>query len=646
MIRANRRFRYPFTTCTACGPRYSIVDALPYDRACTAMSGFTMCAACQAEYQDPVDRRYHAETQACPDCGPSLTYHDGAGATLAERDDALEAAAAGIRAGSIIALKGLGGFQLLVDARNEEAVARLRQRKRRPEKPFALMVRDLDQAAELATLTPDERDMLTSPAGPIVIVTCKDDAPITPSIAPALPWLGLMLPTTPLHHLLLETLGFPVVATSGNLAGEPMAIEIDEARKHLGDIADRFLTHDRPIRRPLDDSVQRLIAGRPVTLRLARGVAPLIVTRTDIDQRMLALGGQEKSAIAIASEHGILLGPHIGDLDTVAARKAHEASAVDLQRTQRIEPDWIACDQHPDYASTHFAERQGSPVRKVQHHAAHVLSCMAENDLAPPLLGFAFDGTGYGEDGTIWGGEVILVTKDGWRRVASFRPFALPGGEMAVREPRRVAVALLLDALGVEVFREHQALMPIKSRRASDFAVLKRMIETGLNTPMTSSVGRLFDGVAAITGLRQITSFSGQAAVELEGRASRAATSLTGAYPFDVSDHEPYLLVDWRPAIRALVDDVEKKRDVDEMAVAFHNGIAVAMVDIAKRLGQEHVGLSGGCFQNRCLTERAKDQLEAAGFIVHLHRNVPPNDGGLAVGQIACAAFERERETR
>ena len=641
----SRRYRYPFTTCTACGPRYSIIDTLPYDRVRTAMADFTMCAACRAEYDDPADRRFHAETLACPDCGPSLAYQDSDGRSLATCDDALEAVAADLTAGHIIALKGLGGFLLLVDARNDDAVARLRQRKHRPEKPFALMVRDHDQAAELATLTPDERDMLTSPAGPIVILDRRDGMNVAHSVAPGLPWLGLMLPTTPLHHLLLDILSFPIVATSGNLAGEPMAIEIEDARKHLGDIADRFLTHDRPIRRPLDDSVQRLIAGRPVTLRLARGLAPLTVPRTGGHQHMLALGGQEKSAIAIASQHGILLGPHIGDLDTAAARKAHEASAVGLQRTQRIEPDRIACDLHPDYASTHFAERQGLPVQKVQHHAAHALSCMADNGLAPPLLCFAFDGTGYGEDGTIWGGEAILVTEDGWRRVASFRPFALPGGEMAVREPRRVAIALLLDALGADVFREQQTLMPIKSRRASDLTVLKRMIETGLNTPVTSSVGRLFDGVAAITGLRQIASYSGQAAVELEGRASRAATSLTGAYPFYVNDDGPYLLVDWRPAIRALVDDVEKKRDVDEMAVAFHNGIAVAMVDIAKRLDQKHVGLSGGCFQNRYLTERAKDQLEAAGFIVHLHRNVPPNDGGLAVGQIACTAFERERET-
>ena len=448
-----------------------------------------------------------------------------------------------------------------------------------------------------------------------------------------------------MHHLLLDALGFPIVATSGNLAGEPMVIEIQDARRRLGDIADRFLIHDRPIRRPLDDSVQRLIAGRPVTLRLARGLTPLTITCNCIDQQMLALGGQEKAAIAIASEHGIVLGPHIGDLDAPAARKAHEASAIDLQRTQRIEPDCIACDQHPDYASTRFAERQGLPVQKVQHHAAHVFSCMTDNELAPPLLGFAFDGTGYGEDGTIWGGEAILVTEDDWRRVASFHPFALPGGEMAVREPRRTAIALLLDTFGEDVFREHQALMPIKSRRASDLAVLKRMIETGLNTPLTSSVGRLFDGVAAIIGLRQITSYSGQAGIELEGHASRAATSLTGAYPFDVSDDGPYLLVDWRPAIRALVDNVEKKRDVDQVAAAFHNGVVAAMVDIAKKIGQEHVGLSGGCFQNRTLTERAKDRLEAAGFTVHLHRNVPPNDGGLAVGQTACAAFERERET-
>ncbi|MEM9627856.1 MAG: carbamoyltransferase HypF [Pseudomonadota bacterium] len=642
---ANRRYRYPFTTCTACGPRFSIVDALPYDRARTAMSGFSMCAACRAEYENPDDRRFHAETQACPDCGPTLAYQEGAGRTLATCDEALEAAAADLRAGQIIALKGLGGFQLLVDARNEDAVARLRARKQRAEKPFALMVQDIDQASKLAMLAPRERDMLAGPAGPIVLVTERDDAPVYPAVAPALPWLGLMLPTTPLHHLLLDAVGVPVVVTSGNLNGEPMAIEIDDARTRLGSIADRFLTHDRPIRRPLDDSVQRLIARRPITLRLGRGLAPLTVSREGAQPTMLALGGQEKTAVAIASQHGIVLGPHIGDLDTLAARAAHEAAVVDIERTQGVSPELVVCDRHPDYASTGLAERIGKPVRRIQHHAAHVFSLMTDNDLASPLLGFAFDGTGYGEDGTIWGGEAILVTEDGWRRVASFRPFALPGGEMAIREPRRTAIALLLDALGEDVVREQQALMPIRSLRASDLAVLKRMIETKLNTPMTSSVGRLFDAAAAIIGIRQITSYSGQAAIELEGRTGRTATSLTGAYPFDVDDNGNHLVVDWRPAIRALVDDVGKERDVGEMATAFQNGIADVMVDIARKIGRARIGLTGGCFQNRYLTECAKDRLEAAGFTVHLHRNVPPNDGGLAVGQIACAAFEHKRET-
>ncbi|MGI9509103.1 MAG: carbamoyltransferase HypF [Geminicoccaceae bacterium] len=638
----NRRYRYPFTTCTACGPRFSIVDALPYDRERSAMAGFTMCGSCRAEYDDPADCRFHAETQACPDCGPSLIYLSSDGETLAQRDEALEAAAADIRAGRIVALKGLGGFQLLVDARNEQAVTHLRRRKRRPDKPFALMVRDLDQAVELATLQPAERDMLTSAAGPIVIAAHSEEAAIAPSVAPALPWLGLMLPTTPLHHLLLDALRFPVVATSGNLAGEPMAIEVGDAQQRLDRIADRFLTHDRPIRRVLDDSVQRLIADRPVTLRLGRGLAPLTVTRKCVEPSMMALGGQEKVAVAVASKHGIVLGPHVGELNAPTTRMAHEAAAADFGRTQGVVPDVVVCDRHPDCASTQLADRLGKPVQKIQHHAAHVFSCMAENDLAPPLLGFAFDGTGYGEDGTIWGGEAILVTDDGWRRVASFRPFALPGGEMAIREPRRTAIALLLDTFGEDALRELSTLMPIKSRRASDLAVLKRMIKTGLNTPMTTSVGRLFDGVAAIIGLCQITTYSGQAAIELE---SRTATSCMGAYPFDVIEDGPHLAIDWRPAIRALVDDVLNDCDVGVMAAAFHDGVAATMVEIARRVGQPLIGLSGGCFQNRYLTERAKDGLEAAGFAVQLHRDVPPNDGGLAAGQIACAAFERERKT-
>ena len=642
----DRRFRYPFTTCTACGPRVSIIEALPYDRERTSMATFQMCATCSREYADPTDRRFHAETQACPKCGPQLVYINREGDTLALRNDALAAAATDIRAGKIIALKGLGGFQLLVDARSEEAVARLRQRKRRPDKPFALMVRDIEQASKLGHLEPREQEMLESTAGPIVIVDRRDDAGIAPSVAPALPWFGLMLPTTPLHHLLLDALGFPIVATSGNRTGEPMAIELCDAFDRLDRVADSYLSHDRPIVRPLDDSVQRLIADQPVTLRRARGLAPHRIDHVGNKQSMLALGGQERTAIAVASEHGIVVGPHIGDLDTMATRAAHEAAASDLCDMHGIEPELVVCDRHPDYASTQLAHEHGRPVREIQHHGAHVFSCMADNGIAPPLVGFAFDGTGYGEDGTIWGGEAILVTEDMWRRVASLRPFALPGGEMAIREPRRIAIALLLDALGQDAFQHADTLMPVRSRRGSDLAVMKRMIETGVNTPLTSSVGRLFDGVAAIIGLRQITSYSGQAAIELEGLTGHATTSSTDAYSFDVCSDGSCLIVDWRPTIRQLVNDVQSDRDLVEMATAFHNGIALAMVKVAKAIGEPTVALSGGCFQNRTLAERAKAHLETAGFTVYLHRDVPPNDGGLAVGQIACAAFEQEREIR
>jgi hydrogenase maturation protein HypF len=645
---ANRRYLYPFITCTACGPRFSILDALPYDRARTAMAGFAMCDACREEYQNPADRRFHAETQACPDCGPALAYHGRDGDVLARRGDALDTAAADLRVGKIVAIKGLGGFQLLADARNEEALARLRQRKRRPDKPFALMVRDLDQASALARLSPEERAVLASPAGPIVILDRRDDAgapPIAPSVAPSLPWLGLMLPTTPLHCLLLDALGFPIVATSGNRAGEPMAIELEEALARLATIADRFLSHDRPIRRALDDSVQRLVAGRSLTLRRARGLAPLIVARDRIEPAMLALGGQEKAAVAIAFESGVVLGPHVGDLDSPPARTAHQQAGADLSRLYGIEPALIVGDRHPDYASTDLARRLEKPVRNIQHHAAHIFACMADNRLRPPLLGFAFDGTGYGEDGTIWGGEAIMVTTEGWRRVASLRPFHLPGGEMAIREPRRIAIALLLGAFDEDAFRNMATLMPIRSRRASDLAVLKRMIETGLNAPLTSSFGRLFDGVAAILGLRQITSYSGQAAVELEGRV---APSCAEAYPFGVVETDradrPALEIDWRPAIRALATDVVDGREPGVVAAAFHNGVVAAIVDVAKQIGEPVVALSGGCFQNRYLTERAVEGLEAAGFVAHWHRDAPPNDGGLAVGQIACAAFEQESE--
>ena len=588
----------------------------------------------------------------CPDCGPQLTYRDERGSALATRDAALDGAIADIRAGKIIALKGLGGFQLIVDARSDEAVQRLRTRKHRPDKPLALMVRDLAEASRLADLARSEKDLLASPAGPIVILEKRADLSadaIAPSVAPELPWLGLMLPTSPLHHLLIERLGCPIVATSGNLAGEPIAIDDDDACQRLSGVADRFLTHDRPIRRPLDDSVQRIVAGQPLMLRRARGYAPLAVARGMASPSMLALGGQEKTTIAITTAGGPVVSQYIGDLDGELSRASHAQTAQDMLQLHGLDPEIIVCDAHPDYASTMLAPTFKKRVRTVQHHAAHIYSCMADNGLAPPVLGFAFDGTGYGEDGTIWGGEALLVTEEGWQRVATCRAFGMPGGEMAIREPRRIALALLLATFGEDALRAMPTLMPIRSRRASDLRVLQRMIETGVNTPPTSSVGRLFDGVASIIGLRQITSYSGQAAVELEGRVDRVTTSSAKAYPFDIDHHggddQRTLVIDWRPAIRALVSDVQNERDVGEMAFAFHDGLAAAMVDVAKKIGEPRVALSGGCFQNRHLSERAKTLLEAAGFQVHLHRNLPPNDGGLALGQLACAAFQEQRET-
>ncbi len=361
---------------------------------------------------------------------------------------------------------------------------------------------------------------------------------------------------------------------------------------------------------------------------------------------MLALGGQEKTTLAITTAGGPVVSQHIGDLDGEAARTGHADIAQDILRLHGLEPEIVVCDAHPDYASTMLAPSFKKPVRAIQHHAAHVFSCMADNDLAPPLLGFAFDGTGYGADGTIWGGEALLVTENGWQRIATCRSFGLPGGEAAIRQPWRTALALLLETFGANACPAWADLPPVRSRRAGDLAVLQRMIETGLNTPRTSSVGRLFDGVAAIIGLRQTTSYSGQAAIELEGRLT---TSFTGAYHFSVDKNtgndQPKLIIDWRPAIRALIGDVQNNRDVGEMAAAFHNGLAAAMVDVAARIGQPTIGLSGGCFQNRFLTERVKALLEAAGFQIHLHRNVPPNDGGLALGQLACAAFDMKRET-
>jgi hydrogenase maturation protein HypF len=637
----DRRCRYPFINCTQCGPRYSIVEDMPYDRARTAMRRFTMCAACQAEYDDPGDRRFHAEPNACPACGPRLALWDGEGATLATADDALMAAAQALRAGHTVAVKGIGGFHLMVDARNDEAVRRLRSAKRRKAKPFAVMFPALGDIEAACRLAPEEAALLTAPARPIVLVRGRG-APIAPSVAPDTPRIGGFLPCAPLHHLLTRELGFPVVATSGNISDEPIAIDEAEALERLTGIADLFLVHDRPIVRPVDDSVAQVVCGKPQLLRRARGYAPAPVASGSLPDGVLAFGGHLKATVALTAGDSLVLSQHLGDLDTVAAREAHGRSCGDIARLYDQRPRLAVHDTHPDYASSRAAEASGLPRLAVQHHVAHVAACMAEHGLAPPVLGVAWDGTGYGLDGTIWGGEFLLVTKAGWRRAAHLRPFRLPGGEAAIREPRRAALGLLFEAFGDRAF-EMTGLAPIAAFALAERDVLHSMLTRGVNAPVTTSAGRLFDGFAALCGLYQRTSHEGQAAAAFEWAADGRATGRAYDMPLIETKDAP-LTVDWTPALAAALADLQEGAPAAAISEALHNGLARAIPAVAARVGERKVVLTGGCFQNVRLTEAAVAALKKAGCTPYWHQRVPPNDGGIAAGQAMWAAWRAAEE--
>ncbi len=671
----DRRYRYPFTNCTDCGPRFTILEALPYDRPNTTMRRFRMCPACQAEYEDPLDRRFHAQPNACPRCGPTLAFYargDGPPnptedhpdfpprveeyIRIALGDAALRHAAEALRAGRIVAVKGLGGFHLMVDARNEAAIDRLRARKPRRDKPFALMARDLDQVRAMCFLSPEAEAILKGPEAPIVLLPRRPDAPVAPNVAPNNPYLGVMLPYTPLHHLLLQELDFPVVATSGNLTDEPICTDEWEAFRRLSRVADAFLIHNRPIARHVDDSVMILMGGEPRLLRRARGFAPLPILLNRSLPTILAVGGHLKNTVALSVGRQVFLSQHIGDLDTAEALAAFERVIFDFLRLYEAEPVAIAHDMHPDYASTVWAHRAAAgdlpqplsrraplPLIPVQHHHAHLVACLADNGVEGPALGVTWDGTGYGPDGTIWGGEFLLGDAHGFRRVASLRPFRLPGGDAAILAPRRAAFALLWELKGDAVL-EWEHLAPVRALRPREREMLAQMMARGVNAPWTSSIGRLFDAVAALLDLRQEITFECQAAMALEFIADPREA---GAYPLPLSpqSEEDGLLgvLDWAPLLEAVLEDLRRGEDRTRIAARFHNALVQAMVGVARAIGESRVVLSGGCFQNRLLTERAAQRLAEEGFTVLLHRQVPPNDGGISLGQILIAAAHLDR---
>ncbi|MBM3553830.1 MAG: carbamoyltransferase HypF [Alphaproteobacteria bacterium] len=643
---SNRRYLYPFINCTQCGPRFSIIEDLPYDRARTSMRRFAMCAQCQREYDDPQDRRFHAEPNACPVCGPQLALWNTASETLAMDRDALLAATEALRAGAIVAVKGIGGFHLMVDARSQRAVTRLRARKRRPEKPFAVMFPTLATLHEACRISAEEEALLTSPASPIVLLKRSSDT-LASAVAPENPLLGAMLPYSPLHHLLMRELGFPIVATSGNISDEPIVIDEHDVLARLTGVADIFLVHNRPIVRPLDDSVTRVVCGHELMLRRARGYAPASITVADAMAGVLALGGHLKTSIALTGEGAVTLGPHIGDLESVETREAHARAAQDLIRLGGARPQLIVRDLHPDYATSRTAEDYGKPIFAVQHHLAHVVACMAENGVSPPALGVAWDGAGYGLDGTIWGGEFLLVTKSGWRRVAHLRSFPLPGGDAAAREPRRAALGLLYEAFGSGALAMAD-LVPLAAFTPNERDALGVMLARGVNSPLTSSAGRLFDAFAALCGLRQRASYEGQAASQLEWALTDCADG--PAYPFPLRAPEKAggaYIMDWAEALHVALSELRGGAAPGAISDALHNGLANAIVALAERIGERRVALSGGCFQNTRLLGTAVGALRAAGFEPLWHRRVPPNDGGLALGQAAWAAWREaeERET-
>jgi hydrogenase maturation protein HypF len=644
---ADRRYRYAFTNCTACGPRFTIATGVPYDRPATTMAPFVMCPACQREYDDPLDRRFHAQPNACPVCGPRLALWSPQGAVIATGDPLREAAERLVR-GEVVAVKGLGGFHLACDATGGATVATLRRRKHRDEKPFAVMVADVTAAHAVAVMAPDEAALLAAPERPIVLVPRRPGAALAREVAPETELVGLMLPYTPLHHLLLREVARPLVMTSANPSDEPICADNAEAVRRLGDIADALVVHDREIATRCDDSVARVIAGRPVVMRRSRGYVPRpIALVRAVARPVLAVGAQLKNACCIATGDSAYLGPHVGDLDNVAAFGFFESAIARLEQVLEVRPEVIAHDLHPGYPSTRYAEercgREGSSAPRligVQHHHAHVVSAMAEHGLAGPVIGVAYDGTGWGSDGTSWGGEVLLARYDGFERLATFRPVALAGGDLAIREPWRIAVAMLDDAFGSEAVLTGLPLFEAVPARS--IAVVRGMIRAGVNAPLARGVGRMFDGIGALGLGRSGTTYEGQLAVAWNVAADEDAH---GVYPFDVDvdvdADEPSELpeIDLRPLVRAVVGELRSGVAPAIISARFHDTLIAATVQRVRAAvatyGRLPIVLTGGALQNPRLAEGIAHGL--ADLEVHVHGEVPPGDGGIALGQALAA---------
>jgi hydrogenase maturation protein HypF len=634
---ADRRFRYPFINCTNCGPRFTIVRDVPYDRPLTTMAGFPMCERCAAEYHDPANRRFHAQPTCCAACGPRLTLLDQAGKP---QDNALDLAADLLGQGAIVAVKGLGGYHLAADAASETAVATLRARKHREDKPFAVMVADLHAAQRLGLIDDAEAALLTSQARPIVLLARRPDADVAASTAPGNRRLGIMLPYTPLHHLLLASVGRPLVLTSGNVSDEPIAYRDEDALDRLGGIADAFLTHDRAIHIRTDDSVVRAFGGRPALIRRSRGYVPEPVTVrgasfTGFPRPVLACGAELKNTFCLAKGDRAFVSHHIGDLENAETLRSFTEGIEHFARLFDITPQVVAYDLHPEYLSTKYAlDLDGVDLARVQHHHAHIASCLADNGAEGPVIGVAFDGTGYGTDGTIWGGEFLIAGLADFRRAGHLAQVPMPGGAAAVRQPWRMAAAYLDELAG------HDAVsLPVAQRNVGRWDMIVAMARRKVNAPLTSSAGRLFDAVAAILGVRDEITYEGQAAIELEQLADPAET---GAYHASIAATGAAFRASGADLIAAAVEDLEAGVPREAVAARFHNGLAALIIDGCELLREQHdlrtVALSGGVFQNLLLLGRTVAGLEGRGFTVLTHSRVPCNDGGISLGQAVVAA--------
>jgi hydrogenase maturation protein HypF len=635
----DRRHLYPFINCTNCGPRFTIMRDIPYDRASTSMSVFPMCDRCRAEYEDPQNRRFHAQPNACWDCGPQLEFWNAQGSPMKVLAP-IEAAAQRLQLGEILAIKGLGGFHLAVDATNSAAVDRLRQRKRRIEKPFAVMVPDLEAAGRLCKIDAESEKLLNSRQRPIALLPKLDVTAIAEAVAPNQRDLGLFLPYTPLHHLLFAVGEFrALVMTSGNLSEEPIATGNREAVNRLGGVADFFLVHDREVLVRCDDSVVRPSAGRLRQIRRSRGYVPAPVRLHKELPQILAVGGELKNTICLTRRNLAFLSQHIGDLENTESFGFFTDTVAYLSRILEIEPQVIAHDLHPDYLSTKWAMAQRGPrLVAVQHHHAHIAACMAENRIDGPVIGLALDGTGYGTDGQIWGGEALFARYASFERAAHFAYVALPGGSAAIRQPWRMAASYLAHAFGDDFLGLDIPFVRGLGRAKGE--LILRMITRQVNSPLTSSCGRLFDGVAALIGIRQEVSYEAQAAIELEMSARSSAE--TGGYPFLIRRHDKCWQIDTSTLFGAIVEDLRRNVCAETISRRFHNGLVETLVQLARLLREDssinQICLSGGTFNNLLLFEAAVHKLESHGFDVFTHSEVPAGDGGLSLGQAAVAA--------